>query len=384
MKKELITDCIFSEQIPPYLFDMQWFAAEEEGRTEDPTQEKIRKARKEGRVAKSQEIPSSIGLVLTAIVLIALAPYMLSLFIELLRFFFTRCGTEDVMNSTWFNVFLRYYIRIILPIAIIAIFSGIVGNIIQTKGFLFSIKLIEPKFNKISPNIFKYFKRVLFSAEGLFNLAKSLIKVFAVGVIAYIIIKNNITNMISLLKSNLGDAMFFVAGLAWRLIIYVGILFLFFSVVDYFFQRKQFIESLKMTKHEIKDEFKESEGDPKIKGQIKRQMQDLLSRNAIKNVPQADVVITNPTHFAVALQYEEKTMPAPMVLAKGADLMAQQIKKIAKDNEIPIIENKPLTRAIYANVDLGEIIPDKYYEAVSLIFSQVLSMNEKKEMKYGQ
>ena len=191
-------------------------------------------------------------------------------------------------------------------------------------------------------------------------------------------ISTNFTKMIMLLRTGIPQALFFVASLAARILLYAAVFFLAFSIADYFFQRKQFIDSLKMSKHEVKEEYKELEGDPKVKGQIRRRMRDILERNSIKNVPEADVVITNPTHFAVAMKYDAQSMPAPMVLAKGADLMAQRIKEVAREYDVPIIEDKPLARALYANVDLGEIIPDEYYTTMSLIFAQVYKINEEK------
>ena len=186
-------------------------------------------------------------------------------------------------------------------------------------------------------------------------------------------------HLLKLLRSNLWHATSFVAQLAMYILLYVSILFLVFSIADYFFQRKQFMDSLKMTKQEVKEEYKELEGDPKVKGQIKQRMQVILQQNAIKHVPEADVIITNPTHLAVALKYEQNKMDAPMVLAKGADRMAERIKTIAREHDVPIIENKPLARAIYANVDLGDVIPSEYYRAMSLVFAQVYSMNEAKK-----
>ena len=137
-----------------------------------------------------------------------------------------------------------------------------------------------------------------------------------------------------------------------------------------------------MTKQEIKEEYKELEGDPQVKGRIRQQMQAILSQNAIRNVPKADVVITNPTHFAIAMQWDSKTMAAPMVLAKGADAMAQRIKAIAREHNIPLIENKPLARALYAKVQIGDIIPEEYYRALSLVFAEVYTLNNKKQEFY--
>lgn len=360
-----------------YIIDLQWFAAEDEGRTEDPSEYKLRKAREEGRVAKSAELPVAIALISVALTLLLFGKNIFSKSLELMTFFFTRCTTET-LSVEIFNVFLKFFTSLVLPISLVACLVIIISYVIQFRGFIFSTKLIAPNFQKISPNIFRYFKRTLFSGEGLFNLFKSIFKVACVILIVFLVIRNNTGRLLILLRSDVTSAVFFVAELAIYILFFVALLFLFFSIADYFFQRKQFMDSLKMSKQEVKEEYKELEGDPKIKGQIRKRMQDLLARTAIQNVPEADVVITNPTHLAIAMKYEQEKMEAPLVLAKGADLMAEKIKEIAREHEIPIIENKPLTRAIYANVELGDIIPAEYYRAMSLIFAQVYAMNEKK------
>lgn len=357
--------------------DLQWFAAEDEGRTETPSEYKLRKAREEGRVAKSAELPSAVALLFVTITLMIFSKFIFEKCLELMKFFFTRCTTTEI-SPALFRIFVRYFLILVLPIALIACFAIIVSYLAQFRGFIFSTKLIAPKFSKISPNIFQYFKRTLFSAEGMFNLFKSIFKVLCVVLIVFLVVKNNIKQLLTLLRADLASGSFFVAQLAVKILLYASILFFVFSIADYFFQRKQFMDSLKMTKQEVKEEYKELEGDPKIKSQIKQRMQTLLQQKAIRHVPEADVVITNPTHLAIALKYDNKIMEAPMILAKGADRMAERIKEIAGEHKIPIIENKPLARAIYKNVELGEMIPAEYYHAMSLVFAQVYAMNKKK------
>ncbi len=356
------------------LIGLQWFAAEDEGRTEDPTDYRIRKAREEGRVAKSQDLNAAIVILIPVIALIITAPYILRNLMEVLTFFFERCTTEEVLNGAWFSVFLSYFFKTVFPITLVAMFSGILGNLIQNRGFLFSTKPIQPNFTRIIPNFIKFFNRALFSAEGIFNLAKSLFKVVIIGFIGYLVISNNITKMISMLQTDFTNSIFFIAKTGAKILVYASIALILLSIPDYFFQKKQFMESLKMKKSDIADEYKELEGDPMIKAQINRQMQSILQKTGIKNVPDADVIITNPTHYAVAIQYKIGVMPAPMVIAKGTDGVAQNIKKIAKEHDIPTIENVPLARALYANVNLGEIIPDEYYGSLSIIFKNVYEM----------
>ena len=365
-----------------FWIDLQWFAAEDEGRTEDPTDYKIRKAREEGRVAKSQDINAALVLLFPAGAFIFLSSFFLENCMEILRFFFLRCTQADIRSGVWFGIFVQYFLQLALPFALIASIAGAIANIIQNNGFLFSTKPIQPQFNRITPDFIRFFKRALFSAEGMFNFAKSLAKVVAIVFIAYVMIRANIPHFIELLSVSFIQAVFFIAGTAGKLLASAAFVLLIFAVPDYFFQRKQFIDSLKMTKQELKEEYKELEGDPQVKGRIRQQMQTILSQNAIRNVPKADVVITNPTHYAIAMQFDAKTMPAPMVLAKGADAMALKIKEIAREHGVPLIENKPLARALYARVEIGDIIPEEYYRALSLVFAEVYTLNKKKQEFY--
>ena len=365
-----------------FWIDLQWFAAEDEGRTEDPTDYKIRKAREEGRVAKSQDINAALVLLFPAGAFIFLSSFFLENCMEILRFFFLRCPQADIRSGMWFGIFVQYFLQLALPFALIASIAGAIANIIQNNGFLFSTKPIQPQFNRITPDFIRFFKRALFSAEGMFNFAKSLAKVVAIVFIAYVMIRANIPHFIELLSVSFIQAVFFIAGTAGKLLASAAFVLLVFAVPDYFFQRKQFIDSLKMTKQELKEEYKELEGDPQVKGRIRQQMQTILSQNAIRNVPKADVVITNPTHYAIAMQFDAKTMPASMVLEKGADAMALKIKEIAREHGVPLIENKPLARALYARVEIGDIIPEEYYRALSLVFAEVYTLNKKKQEFY--
>jgi flagellar biosynthetic protein FlhB len=359
--------------------DLQWFAtAEDEGRTEDPTEYKIRKAREEGRVAKSQELTGAIVLLLPVIALMILAPSMIKTFVEMIRFFFSRATTTEVTDPALFRAFLHYFIQLALPIALTAMVAGVASNIAQNGGFIFSTKPISPKFSKIVPNFGKFFARAFFSTEGLFNIAKSLVKVAMIAVVAYVSIKGEIPKLVTMLNAGLWSAVVFIASMTSRLLLTAAIMFLVISVPDYLFQRHQFIESLKMTKQEIKEEYKQMEGDPMVKGRIKQRMRELLAQNMAVNVPKADVIITNPTHFAVAMQWDRATMRAPMLTAKGQDQLALRIKEIAREAGVPIVENRPLARALYAEVEIGDIIPDEYYQALAVILAKVYALDARK------
>jgi flagellar biosynthetic protein FlhB len=249
--------------------------------------------------------------------------------------------------------------------------------VIQNRGFLFTLKPITPQFSRIVPNFGKYFSKTLFSAEGAFNVVKSIGKVVVVFIAAYVIIRGDLEKLLSLSGVSLWTGVSHVAGMAARLLITAAVIFLIISIPDYIMQRRQFMESMKMTKQEVKDEYKEMEGDPFTKRRIRQYVNEIMTRNMAANVAQSDVVITNPTHFAVAIKYEQRTMSAPTVMAKGQDEMAQRIKGIARENGVSIVENKPLARALYAEVETGDIIPEKYLQTLAIILAEVYNLRGK-------
>lgn len=364
--------------------DLQWFAAEDEGRTEDPTEFKLRKAREEGRVAKSQELNGALVLLFPVLTLIAVAPGMINTFTEMLRFFLSRATTTEINDPVLFSAFIRYFVRLVLPITLTALAAGLASNILQNGGFLFTMKPLEPKFDKVIPRFGKFFQRALFSTEGLFNFGKSLVKVVIIAVVAYMTIRNELPLLVTMLNAGLWQGITLIASLASRLLLTAALLFVVISIPDYLFQRHQFMESLKMSKQEIKEEYKQMEGDPLVKSRLRQRMRELLSQNMAINVPKADVIITNPTHYACAMQWDRATMRAPMLTAKGADNLALRIREIAAENNVPIVENRPLARALYAEVEIGDMIPDEYYQALAVILAKVYALDSRKQKTLGE
>lgn len=359
------------------LISLQWFAAEDEGRTEEPTEHKLREAReKEGRVPKSQEIPGALVLLLPTLCLIMLAPWLFRNCVDLMSFCLQRCTTAEI-DGTLFLVFMRYFSRIILPVLGVAILAGIVGNVVQNRGFIFSLKPITPSFSKILPKFGEYFKKTLFSLNGAFNIVKSIAKVAILVLISYNVIKGNLPNLVTLLNVNLWQGIVYLGQMIAKLLIMASVVFLVIAIPDYLMQRRQFMEQMKMSKQEVKEEFKNLEGDPFVKGRLRQYMRQLMTQQMRQNVANADVVITNPTHYAVALQYDRESMQAPMVTAKGVDELAQRIKEIARQNDVEIVENRPLARALYAQVEIGDIIPEEFYSALSLILQRVYRLKGK-------
>ncbi|MDX9898629.1 MAG: flagellar biosynthesis protein FlhB [Spirochaetia bacterium] len=363
---------------------LQWFAPEDEGKTEDPTEYRLKKEREEGRVPKSPDLVSAIGLLLASITLAIIGPWIFYSLREMTRWFLTVSIELDPVSEAGplAMAFFNQFIRLVWPIAVVAMIAGVFGNILQT-GFLFTTKPLKPDFKKIVPRFGQYFKRTMFSGEALFNLSKSIFKIGVIGIVAYLNIRSELPRLMRLFSSTVWNSSIFLAGIVIRIIIEAAILMLALAVPDYIFQRRQFKKRLKMSKQEVKEERKMFEGDPMIKGRLKDRMRDIMSKNMAVNVPKADVVVTNPTHFAIAVEFDPMTMAVPTVTAKGADEMAFRIRTLAKDNGVPIIENRPLARALYAEADVGDAIPEAYYEAISRILAHVAKIDKRVAAKYA-
>ena len=367
----------FGEQLA--VVHLQWFAAEDEGRTEEPTPLKIRKAREDGKVAKSQDITSSLLLLFTVITLAIVGRFMLLSMMEMISFFFRNIGELDVtVDRRVDRHFYRFFSRLVLPIGLTAFIGGLFGNFVQV-GPLFATKPIVPDFNRIAPRFGRYFQRTLVSAEAGFNLLKAVVKLIIIGLIGYLNVRLRFEIFANLLRVPLVQAALFVVEVAFAILLQTAIAFVLLSFFDYLFQRRQHHESLKMTRQEVREERKTSEGDPLVRSRLRQRLREQLSSTMVRNVPRADVVITNPTHYAVAMEYRREAMKAPIVIAKGQDNMAQRIRAVAEEHGVPIIENKPLTRAIYAEIDIGEEVPEKFYDAVVAVLKQVYRLNREQE-----
>ncbi len=357
---------------------LQWFAsAEDEGRTEAPSDLKLRKAREEGRVPKSQELTGGLVLLLPVLALILLAPWLLRGFVQILTFYVQRCTTASLSDGELMVEFLYAMVRMVLPVAVTAMIAAVVANVIQNKGFLFTTKTIEPKISKVLPKFGEYFKKTLFSFEGAFNVVKSIVKVVVIFIAAYLLIRSEVPRLLTLMQANFWDGIVFIAEMTAKLLVITAVIFIVIAIPDYIVQRRQFMETMKMTKQEVKQEYKETEGDPLVKGRLRQYMHEMLRRNLPASVARSDVVITNPTHYAVAIQYDSDSMAGPMVTAKGVDSLARRIREIAAENGVPLVENRPLARALYAEVEIGEMVPENYYQALAVILANVYNMKGK-------
>ena len=360
--------------------DLQWFAAEDEGRTFDPTEATYRRAREEGRVAKSQELVAALGLLLPALAIIFLAPWMLRTCAEMLKFFFTRISELNPLDDRLTSlIFARYYALLALPVLTIGFLTAIFSNMVQV-GFLFSTKPLEPDLSRILPRFGRYFQRTLFSLEGLWNLAKSLIKMGIIGAVAFFIIRSKFKELANLQTTGLWEGVTLVSNLAAQLLVITAMLLLVLSVPDIFIQRWQFKESLKMTREAAKEERKQDEGDQEVRQRLRNRYREMLSsRNMLNAVPNADVVITNPTHYSIALEYNMGKMEAPRVVAKGEDELALKIREVARANGVPVESHPPLTRALYQETELGDEIPVRYWNVVIIILSKFYNYEQMRE-----
>ena len=354
---------------------LQWFAAEDEGRTEEPTEHKIRKAREEGKVAKSVDLNSALILLVTMLAIAFASQYIFRNFIEMIHLFWSYSPEVAILGEGGLlrNLF-RFYLRITLPIVMVAFVVAIVANFVQV-GPLFTIKPLRPDFNRIAPRLGRFLQRAFLSSEAGFNLFKSWLKLFIIVAIGLVNVLTRLEMIINIVRAPFGQSARLFLQIVFNIVWQSALLMLIIALFDYQFQRRQHRESLKMTRQEVKEERKSHEGDPLVRSRLQQRMRELLSRNMLRNVPRADVVITNPAHYAVALEYDNTRMNAPMVIAKGADNLAQRLRATAWEHDIPTVENPPLARSLYQEVEVGDLIPEKFYEVVVTILSEIYRLH---------
>jgi len=356
-------------------FDLQLFAPEDEGRTEDPTARKLSKAREKGQLPKSTELPIAAMMLFGFIGLYYFLPYvwqqMSQFAVACMRGdFSTELGPTNV--NALFLMTLFTFIKTVAPALVVGFLIAFFSNLVQT-GFLFTVEPLKPKWNKISFTPKKIWEKIVFSKQTAMNFLKSLIKLTVIAWMAYLEISGNIMNLINLNGREVMPGVIMVLTLAFKLGLKAAIFLAVVAIIDIYFQRYEHREKLKMTKQEVKDEWKQMEGDPQVKQKIKERQRAILQRVMMQAVPEADVVITNPTHYAIALKYEQNR-GAPEVVAKGQDYIALRIREIAEENGVPLYENPPLAQALWREVEIGEVIPENHYHAVAEILAWVYQM----------
>lgn len=350
--------------------DLQLFAEE---RTEEATPRKLRKAREEGRAPRSTDLMNGIGLVVAAMTLRALGPSFYEQVAGALTEAFSNLQPDVTPGSTsdLFQSWSLFYLKTLLPLAGIILSIGVAVGLIQT-GFLFSLKPLTPDFNRINP--VSGMQR-LFSLRTLVEVFKGFLKIGIIGYIAYSQVMPLIQAAPNLLGQSVALGITTMASKVVSTLMAIGFGLLALGILDYGYQYWEFRKSIRMTKQEVKQENKENEGNPEQKQRQRQRQRELaMRRRAIKNVPTADVVITNPTHYAIALQYRPEEGGAPLVVAKGADLLALRIKAVAKQYEVPMVENRPLARTLYDTVEIGKAIPPELYQAVAEVLAFVYSV----------
>jgi len=348
--------------------------ADDAEKTEEPTPKKIEDARKEGNVPKSQDASGVITLFVAILAVLMLFPFIADHMVQLFKYYFSLVGTPldksfmiDIAVVTFKEVFLM-----VLPLATAVATAGIIAGVSQF-GFLFTTKAIVPDFKKIDP--IKGTKN-LFSMKKLIEGVKITFKAFTTLGVGFIFFFYFIEELPTVALFSLTDQLewlkdkMIIIALVMLLIIFV------YALIDIVIVRKQYFDGLKMSKQEIKDEMKNMEGDPLIKSKIRQKQMEVARQRMMAEVPNADVIITNPTHYAVAIKYDEEKSHAPIVVAKGMDHLAQQIKKIARENHVHIIQNPPLARSLYAEVEIDKAIPEALFGAVAEVLAYVYKMNK--------
>jgi flagellar biosynthetic protein FlhB len=353
---------------------------DDSSKTEEPSQKKLDDARKKGKMVSSREI-SHFFMILSLLAFITiLAPSMgretLRLFAPLIAqpetIPFDTGGLKQLLD----HLLVGTLLLLLLP-TLMTIIAAFAPSVIQQK-WSFSTESIQPKLEKISP--LAGFKR-LFGMKALIEFLKNLLKITVIAVVGFLAVWPYREEMMNSLRGGNVSIMELSQLLAGKILIATVIFLFLLSIGDYLYQRFIFMKSMRMTKQEVKDEYKQQEGDPLIKNKIRQLRRAKAQKRMMANVPKADVIITNPTHFAIALQYDPATMPAPKLLAKGVDDVAARIREVAEKNKITIVRNPPLARALYDTAEIDEVIPAEHYQAVARVISYVYKIKGKTPQK---
>jgi flagellar biosynthesis protein FlhB len=346
-------------------------------RTEKPTGKKLSKAREEGQVAKSQEISTTFILFGALGVFLFAGPWMFWALSDFMHGIFQNLGTlhmEGISARAFLFEVLQQVGLIIMPLLLVLLILGIAANLLQV-GVLFTLKPFVPKLSKFNP--ITGMKKFV-SLKALVELLKSLFKVLFIGGISWLVLRGELDAIPSLMEMSVGQILTYMGTVSLKMIFYVGLGMLVLAAIDFTYQRWQHTKDLMMSKQEVKDEAKQAEGDPQIKGKIRQAQREMAMRRMMESVPDADVVITNPTTLAIAVKYDAEQMFAPQVVAKGAKLMAERIKDIARENDVPIVENKPLAQVLFKSMEIGALVPPDLYKAVAEVLAYVYKLKGKR------
>lgn len=347
--------------------------ADEQEKTEDPSPRKIEEAREEGTVARSSEVPIALGLLAAILALRVSAGAIVTNLQRVMRYYFSAVGQyvgEDMNVPRILELSehsMRFLVAIMAPLFSVLVCMALFSNLIQV-GPMFSVKSLVPKLSRVSLG---KGLGAIFSQRSVVEAVKGLIKVVLLLALAYRMIINQVPMILALPQAGHEPVMKIMAYLVYRLALVMVLVFMLLAAIDYMYQRWRHFQKLRMSREEVKEETKQYEGDPQTKGRIRSIQRDLARQRMMGDVPEASVVITNPTHIAVALKYDQDSMDAPKVVAKGQRLIAERIKALAKEHRVPIMEDKPLARAIFDEVPVGGEISNQYYRAVAEILAYV-------------
>lgn len=372
MKCTLISELQLKPLPPEFVFDLQRFDGE---KTEEPTSKKREDARKKGQVARSQELNTAFVLLIGFLVIRILWEYIYGNIAEYTIYIYSNISQNTSAESIT-ELFIGIMIllaKTVMPIMFSILIVGLAINVYQV-GLMVTTERLEPKLENLNP--INGFGRI-FSKRSLVELAKSIFKIIVIGYFLYLYLKEQIPLVPQFIFFDLPHSLATIADIIFVMAFQVVGVIMIMAAADYAYQKWQTTQDLMMSKQEVKDEFKQMEGDPQIKSRIKQKQRQMAMQRMMSEVPKADVIITNPTHLAVALSYK-KGMIAPLVIAKGQDLVAEKIKEIAREHHILIVENKPVARALYEAVEVGEMVPSELYQAVAEILAYVYRIKHRK------
>lgn len=355
--------------------------AEGGDKTEEPTPHRMREAREKGQVAKSREITTAFLLLLSYYLFRYMGNFMWESLAEMARAIFQLVPEARDFSIPFAGYLLLLGLRcmafVLLPIFGIVFIAAFLAETLQT-GFVFAADPLSPKMERINP--LEGFKR-MFSLQGLVELVKSLLKIIIVFYIAWYAAKDDLPFIIVLIEAHPWDAVVLGGNIAFNIAIRVGIFYIAVAILDYLYRRWEYMRNLKMTRQEVKEEYKRLEGDPMVKQRMRDLQRQVAYQRMMSAVPQADVVVTNPTHLAVALKYAQAKMKAPVVLARGERKIAAEIRRIAEEHEISVVQNEPLARSIYRSTRVNQEIPSALYQAVAEVLAYVYKIKRERQAR---
>ena len=346
------------------------------GQTEEPTQRRLEKAIEEGQIIYSKEVSNFLVFLSLIFMVVSILPEIVKSSMRNLIYYirnFQDIYINEKLAEKLFRDNILGIIKILGLPFLIFFLVGAVSLYIQNNRISFNPKLLMPKLDNLSP--LKGFKKI-FSMKSIVEFIKNIAKVILVGISCYIVMLSTSKKYKLLHDYEMSYIIAFLYQSVKDILIAASIIMFFIALFDYIYQRFNFYSQVKMSKQELKEEYKETEGSPEIKSKLKQMRAEKAKKRMMSNIPTADVIITNPTHYAIALKYDQEKMNAPMLVAKGIDHVALNIRKIAIKNDVPIIENPPLARELYKKVDIDEEIPLEYYQAVAEIISYVYSLKK--------